>query len=298
MPSPARPGPPTGGATPPRPRWADRPRRPGPVGGGGGVQELGSRLRRPDVPGRLTGLVASALLLVQVFLMARVSGRAGLGSGRTRPHAPAGRLHVVQPLMVHIGLITLGYAAGSLAGGGTSTSSSTTAGCCSPSRARRSSWSSSRRSGGRRLRYESWHLMHLYGYLGAGLPAAPAVDGRRLHDLTAASLLVGPAMASPGPALFRVLRCGARSAPTDGAEVREGPSVTVGGRGLADAGARRSVPSVGSSTARVTRANPYSISAAPDADLRSRRPRRGRTPARHAAPWHRVSSKVRTAGST
>ncbi len=126
--------------------------------------------------GRLTGLVASALLLVQVILMARVPWveQAWGQDELARTHR-----------LVGFTSFTLLWP----------TSCSSPSGTPPPARwasgappvdfvvnypgmllglrrhRSRSSWSSSPRSSGarRRLRYESWHLIHLYGYLGAGL---------------------------------------------------------------------------------------------------------------------------------
>ena len=102
------------------------------------------------------------------------AGRAQRRPGRAGPVPPAGRLHVVQPDGAHVVPITLGYAAATAASSGapSSTSSSTTRACCSPSPARRACVMvvvTSIRAARRRLRYESWHLLHLYAYLGVGL---------------------------------------------------------------------------------------------------------------------------------
>jgi predicted ferric reductase len=125
--------------------------------------------------GRLTGLWASDLLLLQVLLIARVPlVERAFGQDRlARWHrwTGFGSFHL---MLAHIVLITLGYA-------GT---------------ARTGAWAelwdmiwtypgmllatagtallvlvvvTSVRAARRRLRYESWHLMHLYAYLGVGL---------------------------------------------------------------------------------------------------------------------------------
>lgn len=125
--------------------------------------------------GRLTGLVASALLLVQVFLMARVPlvERAWGQHELTRLHRTVG-ITSFTLLLGHIGLIMFGYAAADpsavwntvvdltanypgmlLAIAGTAAIVLVAV--------------TSARAARRRLRYESWHLIHLYGYLGAGL---------------------------------------------------------------------------------------------------------------------------------
>ena len=125
--------------------------------------------------GRLAGLIASDLLLLQVLLMARIPAlERAVGQDRlARIHRLTG-FGSFTLLMVHIGLITWGYAAGSLlAWPGTFWDLTTDyagmllavagAACLvlvvvTSIRAARS-----------RLRYESWHLLHLYAYLGVGL---------------------------------------------------------------------------------------------------------------------------------
>ena len=78
-------------------------------------------------------------------------------------------------MLAHVGLITWGYAAGRAArdpGRAVGPDRRTTPACCWPPPAPPAwSWSSSPASGrpAGRLRYESWHLLHLYAYLGVGL---------------------------------------------------------------------------------------------------------------------------------
>ena len=142
---------------------------------GGGVQDLAAWESGPTSVGRLTGLLASDLLLVQVLLMARVPVlERAFGQDRlARQHRIIG-FTSSNLLVGHLVLITWGYAAGRL--------SATPA----------TLWEltvdypgmllavagtvclvmvvvTSVRAARRRLRYESWHLLHLYGYLGAGL---------------------------------------------------------------------------------------------------------------------------------
>lgn len=143
---------------------------------GGGVQQLllggGDAL---SAAGRLTGLLASDLLLLQVLLMARVPlVERAFGQDRlARWHRWTGftSLHL---MLAHIVLITVGYAAASgtgvvaelwdlvvdypgmlLAAAGTAALLMVVV--------------TSMRAARRRLRYESWHLLHLYAYLGVGL---------------------------------------------------------------------------------------------------------------------------------
>ncbi len=141
----------------------------------GGIRDLGGWVTGLDSLGRLTGLVASVLLLAQVVLMARVPRlEAAYGQDRlAHLHRLVG-FTSFDLMVVHIVAITWGYAGGRLgqtpatlwslvttyrgmllAAGGT---------VClvlvvftSIKLARR------------RLRYESWHLLHLYAYLGVGL---------------------------------------------------------------------------------------------------------------------------------
>jgi predicted ferric reductase len=142
---------------------------------GGGVQDLSGWAAGLTSAGRLTGLLAADLLLVQVLLMARVPVlEHAFGQDRlARIHRLTG-FSSFSLMMTHIGLITWGYAAGELG------------------RTPATLWDltvdypgmllavagtgclvlvvvTSVRAARRRLRYESWHLLHLYAYLGAGL---------------------------------------------------------------------------------------------------------------------------------
>ena len=248
---------------------------------GGGVQDLATAAGFLTSTGRLTGLVASALLLIQVILMARVPWveQAWGQDDLARTHRLVGFTSFTL-LMAHVVLITLGYAAATTLGlWGTTwdfvvnypgmllafagTAALVMVVVTSVRRARR------------RLRYESWHLIHLYGYLGAGLVlphqlwtgaeflrSTPAtVFWWGLWVTTAAAVLVFRV----GVPLRRSLR-----APVRVLEVRsEGPgvtTVTVGGDGVRHLPVRagqflqwRFLDGPG-----WTRANPYSVSAAPD----------------------------------
>ena len=248
---------------------------------GGGVQDLGGVAGFLTSTGRLTGLVASALLLVQVLLMARVPWveQAWGQDELARTHRLVG-LTSFTLMLGHIVLITLGYAAGTplgiwgtawdfvanypgmlLATAGTAALVMVVV--------------TSLRRARRRLRYESWHLIHLYGYLGAGLAlphqlwtgadflssSAATVFWWTLWAVTAAAVLVFRV----GLPLWRSLR-----RPIRVLDVRaEGPghtTVTVGGAGVRHLPVRagqffqwRFLDGAGSS-----RANPYSLSASPD----------------------------------
>lgn len=250
---------------------------------GGGVQDLASLSGALTSTGRITGLVASALLLVQVFLMARVPWfeQAWGQDELARTHRLVG-FTSFNLLWAHIVLITLGYAAASPQGlwativdfvvnypGMLLAVAGTVALCMvvvtSVKKARA------------RLRYESWHLIHLYGYLGAGL-ALPhqlwtgqeflasrttTVTWWTLYAVCLGTVLVFRV----GLPLWRSLR-----SPIRVVAVRdEAPGVTsvvVHGAGLAGLAVRpgqflqwRFLDGFGSS-----RANPYSISAAPQGD--------------------------------
>lgn len=143
---------------------------------GGGVQSVlaggGDTL---TTLGRITGLVSANLLFYQVLLMARVPlFERGFGRDAiTRMHRWVG-FWSFWLLLAHIALLVLGYAATAevnplaqtwdfvwnypgmlLATAGTALLVLVVV--------------TSIRRARRRLRYESWHLLHLYGYLGVGL---------------------------------------------------------------------------------------------------------------------------------
>jgi predicted ferric reductase len=142
---------------------------------GGGVQELARVGTGLTSIGRLSGLVASDLLLIQVLLMARIPlvERTYGQDELARRHRWVG-FWSFNLMVVHIATITLGYAAtspnglwativdfvvnypGMLLGvAGTVIVVGVTITSIRVARAR--------------LRYESWHLLHLYAYLGLGL---------------------------------------------------------------------------------------------------------------------------------
>ena len=142
---------------------------------GGGIADLATTVGALTSVGRLTGLVASVLLLAQVVLMARVPAlERAFGQDRlARMHRVVG-FTGFNLMLAHIVLITWGYAVGSLAG--------------VPGTFWTLMWQdpgmllavagtvclflvvgTSIRAARRRIRYESWHLLHLYAYLGVGL---------------------------------------------------------------------------------------------------------------------------------
>ncbi|WP_344771963.1 ferredoxin reductase family protein [Nocardioides panacisoli] len=141
----------------------------------GGLRDLATATGALTELGRLSGLVASVLLLAQVLLMARLPILEGaFGQDRlARIHRIVG-FTSFSLMLVHIASVTWGYAGASLA------------------RSPRELWTltwdypgmllavagtlalvmvvvTSLRAARRRLRYESWHLLHLYAYLGVGL---------------------------------------------------------------------------------------------------------------------------------
>ena len=143
--------------------------------GGGGLQDLTSLGSGLTSLGRVTGLVASDLLLIQVLLMARIPAveRSYGQDELARRHRLVG-FTSFNLMLAHIVLITLGYAASSPAGlWGTVVDFVVNypgmllavAGTVALIAVVVTSVKAARR----RLRYESWHLIHLYAYLGAGL---------------------------------------------------------------------------------------------------------------------------------
>jgi predicted ferric reductase len=145
------------------------------LAGGGGQDLFGTGAASLTSLGRVTGLVASDLLLVQVLAMARIPwAERAFGQDRlARWHRVLGfsSFHL---MLAHVALITLGYAASAhtgvlpelwslvwtypgmlLATAGTLLLVMVVV--------------TSVRAARRRLRYESWHLLHLYAYLGVGL---------------------------------------------------------------------------------------------------------------------------------
>jgi predicted ferric reductase len=248
---------------------------------GGGVQDLGGWASGLTSLGRLTGLLASVLLLVQVLLMARVPLlEAAFGQDRlARLHRLVG-FTSFNLMVAHVVLITWGYAAGSLI------------------RTPATLWELTRddpgmllaaagtaclvmvvvtsiRAARRRLRYESWHLMHLYAYLGVGLALPHQLwTGQDFLASTARTVFWWGLWAATAAAVlvWRVtlpIWRSARHRLQVTSVVPEGDgvvSVYLGGRDLD----RLPVEAGQFLTFRFlsgpgwTRANPYSLSAAPD----------------------------------
>ncbi|AQY00332.1 ferric reductase-like transmembrane domain-containing protein [Microbacterium foliorum] len=251
---------------------------------GGVTAVLGVNAETVTTLGRLTGLVAANLLLYQVLLMARVPlFERGFGrDGITRLHRFVG-FWSFWLMGAHIALLAVGYAMAAginplvqlwsfiweypgmlLATAGTLLILLVVV--------------TSIRRARRHLRYESWHLLHLYAYLGVGL-ALP-------HQLwTGADFLSSPiatvywwsiwALSAGSVLLFRIgmplLRSTRRALRVAGVEAdgARGVTIRVTGRDLATLGARagqfffwRFLDGPG-----WTRAHPFSLSAAPGSEL-------------------------------
>lgn len=250
------------------------------VAGGGISATLGFNAETLTTLGRLTGLVSANLLLYQVLLMARIPVfERGFGrDAMTRMHRFVG-FWSFWLLGAHIVLLVLGYAATAavnpfvqlwefvwdypgmlLATAGTGFILLVVA--------------TSIRRARKKLRYESWHLLHLYAYLGVGL-ALP-------HQLwTGADFLSSPlataywwtlwALAAASVLVFRIgvpLVRSARHGIRVSAVERDGDSgvtVHMTGRALESLHARagqffiwRFIDGAG-----WTRGHPFSLSAAP-----------------------------------
>jgi predicted ferric reductase len=250
---------------------------------GGGITDLGGWATGLQSVGRITGLVAAVLLLAQVMLMARVPAlEQAFGQDRlVRIHRVVG-LTSLDLMVAHVVLITWGYAAGSVTAvpatlwdlvvnyPGMLLAAAATL-CLVMVVV------TSIRASRRRLRYESWHLMHLYAYLGVGL-AIPhqlwtgadftSSPGRQVFWWTAWAASAGSVLLwRVGLPVWRNLRHDLRVA----AVVPEGPgivSVHVTGRDLhrlpAEAGQFLTWRFLGRPGR--TRAHPYSLSAAPDGE--------------------------------
>jgi predicted ferric reductase len=251
---------------------------------GRGLQSLGST--PADVLtslGRLTGLVAADLLLIQVLLMARIPmiERSYGQDELARRHRLVG-FWSFNLMLSHVALITVGYTlaehtdvfhetwdlvtsyAGMLLALAASVALTVVA-------------VTSVRAARRALRYESWHLLHLYAYLGVGLSVPHEIwtgadfatsSLARVYWWTSYALAAGAILLfRVGMPLWRTLRHGI----TVTSVTQESPDVVtvqMGGRGLhrlpVQAGQFfiwRFLDGPGWS-----RGNPYSLSAAPRLD--------------------------------
>ncbi|HEX7305149.1 ferredoxin reductase family protein [Lentzea sp.] len=290
---------------------------------GGGLTDLGGWETGLSSAGRLTGLLGSDLLLVQVLMMARlpVLERAFGQDRLVAVHRIVG-FTSFNLVLAHLVLITWGYAAGDLTGvpgefwelttdypamllalAGTACLVLTVV--------------TSIRKARSKLRYESWHLLHLYGYLGAGLAlphqlwtgqefltsAAATAYWWGLWAVTAVAVLVWRV----GMPLWRNARHRLRVTSVV-AENDDVVSVYLTGRDLhrlpVRAGQFLGWRFLG--RAGWTRGNPYSLSAAPDgrslritvrslgdgsASLRGVRPG---TPVLFEGPFGRLTERART----
>jgi predicted ferric reductase len=246
-----------------------------------GLQDLGGWAGGLTSLGRLTGLVASVLLLAQVLLMSRVPFlEAAFGQDRlARLHRLVG-FTSFNLMLAHIVTITWGYAAGHLTKTpatlwdltvrypGMLLAAAGTACLCMVV-------VTSIRAARRRIRYESWHLLHLYAYVGVGLALPHQLwTGQELVSSTPRTVFWWSAWAAAAASvlLWRVgvpLRRNLRHRLRVTSVVPEANgivSVYVTGRHLdrlpAEAGQFFSWRFLG--RPGWTRANPYSLSAAPD----------------------------------
>jgi predicted ferric reductase len=247
----------------------------------GGVQELGGWATGLTSLGRLTGLVSAVLLLAQVVLMARVPLlEAAFGQDRlARIHRLVG-FTSFNLMLAHLVTITWGYAAGELGKtpamlwgltvdypGMLLAVAGTVFLCLSVV--------TSIKAARRRIRYESWHLLHLYAYLGVGLALPHQLwTGQEFMSSVGRTVFwwTAWAVAAAAVLVYRVgvpvwrnaqhrLRVTAVVPETNGVF-----SLYVAGRRLerlrAEAGQFFSWRFLG--RPGWTRANPYSLSAAPD----------------------------------
>lgn len=173
---------------------------------GRGLQDLTGWESGLDSVGRLSGLLASVLLLAQVVLMSRLPVlEHAVGQDQlARQHRIVG-FTSFSLMVFHVVTITWGYAAGSL-GAVLATFWDLTVSypgmllAVAGTAALVMVVVTSIKAARRRLRYESWHLMHLYAYLGVGL-ALP-------HQLWTGQEFT----ASPGRTLFWWTAWGATAA--------------------------------------------------------------------------------------
>ena len=248
---------------------------------GGGVQDLFGWSSGLTSLGRLSGLLAADLLLVQVLLMARVPLIEGaFGQDRlARQHRLVG-FTSFNLMVVHLVLITWGYAAGDLLQTPTTFWNLTTT---YPGMLLALAGTAclvmvvvtSIRAARARMRYESWHLLHLYAYLGVGLALPHQLwTGKEFLASTAATVywwtLWG--VAAGAVLIWRVAMPLWRSATHVLRVIEIVPeahgvvSVHIGGRNLhrlrVESGQFFSWRFLGRHG--WSRANPYSLSAAPD----------------------------------
>ena len=289
---------------------------------GGGVADLAGWESGLTSTGRLAGLLASNLMLAQVLMMARIPIlERAFGQDRlAHLHRLVG-FTSFNLLVAHIVLIVWGYASGNihqvpgtswrltvdypgmlLAVAGTACLVMVVV--------------TSVRAARRRLRYESWHLIHLYGYLGAGLALPHQLWTGQDFRSSAATTLYWWSVWSLALGAVLVFRLGLPAWQSMKHQVRvtsvarEGDgvvSVYMSGRHLhrlkAEAGQFFVWRFFGGNGGR---GNPYSLSAAPDgrslrvtvkglgdgsADAAAIRPG---TPVALEGPYGRLSARART----
>ena len=289
----------------------------------GGISDLGNLASGLTSVGRLTGLWSADLLLIQVLLMSRLPllehafGRDRLA----RIHRIVGFTSFTL-LMVHIVTIIAGYASARWAAVLSTTWDLITnyggmllavAGTACLIMVVVTSVKAARR----RLRYESWHLIHLYGYLGIGLALPHQLwTGQEFLRSPATTIYWWTLWAAAAAAvvvwrivlpLWRSARFGLRVS-TVVRESSDVVSVYLTGRDLDQLPVRagqflnvRFLTRPG-----WTRANPFSLSAAPNSDsLRITAKALGEGSARLArlrpgtrvlfeGPYGRLSSRART----
>jgi predicted ferric reductase len=141
----------------------------------GGLRGIGSLAGATLSLGRISGLVASVLLLAQVVLMARVPVlERAYGQDRlARIHRVVG-FTSFNLMVLHVVTVSVGYAGASL---GSLPSTVWHLAVDYPGMLLAVAGTAalvmvvvtSVKAARRRLRYESWHLLHLYAYLGVGL---------------------------------------------------------------------------------------------------------------------------------
>ena len=142
---------------------------------GGGVGDLTGWAAGLTSLGRWTGLLGSDLLLVQVLLMARIPAlEHAVGQDRLARLRRLAGFASFTLMLAHIGLVAWGYASGRLVEV-PSTFWDLTVSYPGMLLALAGTLClvmvvvTSIRAACSRLRYESWHLLHLYAYLGVGL---------------------------------------------------------------------------------------------------------------------------------
>jgi predicted ferric reductase len=246
-----------------------------------GVQDLTGWATGLTSVGRISGLLASVLLLEQVLLMARVPTlERAFGQDRlARSHRLVG-FTSFNLMLLHIVTVTWGYALGRLLSTPATLWDLTVhypgmllalAGTACLFMVVLTSIKAARR----RLRYESWHLMHLYAYLGVGLALPHQLwTGQQFTDSTAKTVFWWTAWTAAAATVLiwrigRPLLLNLRHQLRVTSVVHEGAdiwSVHLEGRLLdrlpVEAGQFLNWRFLG--RAGWTRANPYSLSAAPN----------------------------------